>query len=58
MLKDLPEKHKYAVLLHDFHGLSHDEAAQVMNVKKSHFKVLLFRGRQAIRRRKGEKSGQ
>ena len=58
MLKDLPEKHKYAVLLHDFHGLSHDEAAQVMNVKKSHFKVLLFRGRQAIRRRKGEKSEQ
>ena len=55
MLKDLPEKHKYAVLLHDFHGLSYNEAAQVMNVE-SHFKVLLFRGRQAIRGRKaGEK---
>ncbi|HHW38009.1 MAG TPA: sigma-70 family RNA polymerase sigma factor [Bacillales bacterium] len=53
LLKDVPEKHKYAVLLHDFHGLSYNEAAQVMNVKQSHFKVLLFRGRQAIRRRKG-----
>lgn len=53
MLKDLPEKHKYAVLLHDFHGLSYNEAAQVMNVKQTHFKVLLFRGRQAIRNRKG-----
>ncbi|EKN62599.1 sigma-70 family RNA polymerase sigma factor [Schinkia azotoformans] len=53
LLKDLPEKHKYAVLLHDFHGLSYNEAAQVMNVKQPHFKILLFRGRQAIRRRKG-----
>ena len=55
MLKDLPEKHKLAVLLHDFHGLSYIEAAQVMNVKQSHFKVLLFRGRLAIRRREQEK---
>nr|WP_092494546.1 sigma-70 family RNA polymerase sigma factor [Virgibacillus salinus] len=52
MLKDLPEKHKYAVLLHDFHGLSYHEAAQVMNVRQPYFKVLLFRGRQAIRNRK------
>lgn len=55
LLKDLPEKHKYAVLLHDFHELSYNEAAQIMNVKPSHFKVLLFRGRQAIRNRKAEK---
>jgi RNA polymerase sigma-70 factor, ECF subfamily len=53
-LKGLPEKHKFAVLLHDFHGLSSSEAAQVMNVKQTHFKVLLFRGRQTIRRGKGE----
>jgi RNA polymerase sigma-70 factor (ECF subfamily) len=52
MLKDLPEKHRYAVLLHDFHELSYQEAAQVMNVKLPYFKVLLFRGRQAIRNRK------
>ncbi len=54
MLKDLPGMHKYAALLHDFHGLSQHEASQVMNVKPSHFKVLLFRARQAIRRRRGE----
>lgn len=52
ILEDLPEKHKSAVLLHDFHGLSHQEAAKVMNVQVSHYKVLLFRGRQAIRSRK------
>ncbi|MDQ0271668.1 sigma-70 family RNA polymerase sigma factor [Cytobacillus purgationiresistens] len=54
LLKDLPEKHKYAVLLHDFHGLSYNEASQVMNVKPSHFKVLLFRGRQGIRQRRNK----
>lgn len=52
LLESLPEKHKLAVLLHDFHGLSQAEAAEVMNIRRSHFKVLLFRGRQAIRRRK------
>jgi len=58
LLKHLPEKQRIAVLLHDFHGLSQAEAAGVMNVTKSHFKVLLFRGRQAIRRRKaGERDG-
>lgn len=56
MLKDLPEKYQYAVLLHDFHGLSYREAALVMNVRQPYFKVLLFRGRQRIRNRKaGEK---
>jgi RNA polymerase sigma-70 factor (ECF subfamily) len=58
LLEHLPEKQRFAVLLHDFHGLSQAEAADVMNVPKSHFKVLLFRGRQAIRRRKaGEHDG-
>jgi len=52
VLKGLPEKHRYAVLLHDFHELSYQEAAQVMDVKLPYFKVLLFRGRQAIRNRK------
>ncbi|UFT99574.1 sigma-70 family RNA polymerase sigma factor [Radiobacillus kanasensis] len=52
LLEDLPIKHKHAVLLHDFHGLSQKEAAFVMDVQISHFKVLLFRGRQAIRHRK------
>ncbi|MFC4598104.1 RNA polymerase sigma factor [Cohnella hongkongensis] len=47
LLDNLPEKHKSAVLLHGFHGLSQAEAAEVMDVRRSHFKVLLFRGRQA-----------
>nr|WP_245751590.1 sigma-70 family RNA polymerase sigma factor [Amphibacillus marinus] len=51
LMADLPEKYKVAVLLRDFHQLSYEEAAQIMNVKKAHFKVLLFRGRQAIRKR-------
>ncbi|WP_280771773.1 RNA polymerase sigma factor [Salipaludibacillus daqingensis] len=50
MLSGLSEKQRYAVLLHDFHELSYKEAAQVMNVPVTHFKVLLFRGRQAIRK--------
>ena len=52
LLEDLPEKQKYAVLLHDFHDLSYLEASTVMNVSLSNFKVILYRGRQAIRGRR------
>lgn len=48
----LPEKQRYAVLLHDFHGFTQIEASQVMGIKQSYFKVLLFRGRQFIRNRR------
>ncbi|WP_208585526.1 RNA polymerase sigma factor [Gracilibacillus suaedae] len=51
-IKELPKKQQHAIILHDLHGLSYKEAATVMNVKLSHYKVLLFRGRQAIRERK------
>ncbi|MBS4209027.1 sigma-70 family RNA polymerase sigma factor [Bacillus sp. FJAT-50079] len=53
-IEGLPEKQKYAVLLHDFHELSYAEAASVMNISLANFKVILYRGRQAIRRKKGE----
>ncbi|RIW30427.1 sigma-70 family RNA polymerase sigma factor [Bacillus salacetis] len=53
VLEHLPVKHKTAVLLHDFHGLSQREASEIMDVKPSHFKVLLFRGRQAVRNKRG-----
>lgn len=56
ILKELPKKHQTAVLLHDFHGLSYRESAQVMDIKHGHFKVLLFRGRQAIRNRKEQEN--
>ena len=53
LLQQLPEQQKLAVLLHDFNELSYQEAATVMNVTLANFKVLLFRGRQAIRKQKG-----
>lgn len=52
LLNDLPEKQRYAVLLHDVHGLTQAEASSVMGVKQSYFKVLLFRGRQYVRQRR------
>ena len=45
----LPEKHKMAVLLCDFNQLTYQEAAEVMEVNVTYVKVLLFRGRQALR---------
>jgi len=54
ILKILPEKQKMAVLLADFHELTTEEAAAVMNVSPTYFKVLLFRGRQIIRQRRKE----
>ncbi|MBS4196081.1 sigma-70 family RNA polymerase sigma factor [Lederbergia citri] len=54
LLEDLPEKQRHAVLLHDFHELSYAEAATIMNVSLANYKVALFRGRQAMRRKKGE----
>lgn len=54
IVQNLPDKQKYAVILRDFHEFTYSEAAQIMNVQPSYFKVLLFRGRHAIRNRKGE----
>ncbi|MGP4040026.1 RNA polymerase sigma factor [Gracilibacillus sp. D59] len=51
-IKELPKKQQHAIILHDIHGLPYKEAAKVMNVKLSHYKVLLFRGRQTLRERK------
>lgn len=52
LLEHLPNRQKQAVLLRDFHDFSYKEGAKVMNVSIANFKVLLFRGRQAIRKRK------
>ncbi|MDW7650645.1 MAG: sigma-70 family RNA polymerase sigma factor [Bacillota bacterium] len=51
-LGSLPDKQKFALLLHDFHLFSYHEAAAIMNVSPGHFKVLLYRARQAIRRKR------
>ncbi|MFS0784443.1 sigma-70 family RNA polymerase sigma factor [Bacillus sp. 1P06AnD] len=53
----LPEKYKMAVLLCDFNDLSYQEAADVMKVSNAYIKVLLYRGRQAIRQGRGNENG-
>lgn len=45
----LPEKQRQALLLHDWEELTYQEAADIMAVGLSHFKVLLFRARQRLR---------
>lgn len=45
----LPDHQKQAILLYDFHQLSYKEAAGIMGVSLSHFKILLFRARQKLR---------
>ncbi|MFD1067808.1 sigma-70 family RNA polymerase sigma factor [Oceanobacillus locisalsi] len=52
LMDQLPDKQRTAMLLHDIHELSYKEAAQIMEIKLGHFKIVLFRGRQAIRQRK------
>ncbi|MEK4300748.1 sigma-70 family RNA polymerase sigma factor [Oceanobacillus sp. FSL W8-0428] len=54
LIDQLPDKQRTAIILHDIHELSYKEASQIMDVKLGHFKILLFRGRQAIRQRKDE----
>ncbi|MBE1442370.1 sigma-70 family RNA polymerase sigma factor [Paenibacillus sp. OAS669] len=51
----LPELQMQAILLHDFHGLSYQEAADIMEIRLSHFKILLYRARQALRQHKERK---
>lgn len=48
----LPEKQQQAILLHDFHQFSYQEAADILDVWLSYFKVLLFRARQKLREEK------
>ncbi|SFL58162.1 RNA polymerase sigma-70 factor, ECF subfamily [Paenibacillus sp. 1_12] len=51
----LPHNQKQAILLHDFHELSYQEAANIMGIGLSHFKILLYRARQALRKREERK---
>ncbi|AIQ56804.1 sigma-70 family RNA polymerase sigma factor [Paenibacillus borealis] len=45
----LPEVQRHALLLHDYHGLTYKEAAGIMNVGLSQYKILVFRARQKLR---------
>lgn len=49
LVAGLPDNQRHAILLHDFHQLSYQEAADIMGIRLSHFKILLFRARQKLR---------
>ncbi|MGG6314239.1 RNA polymerase sigma factor [Paenibacillus macerans] len=46
----LQPNQQHAVLLYDVHGFSYQESADLMGVSLSHFKILLYRARQKLRR--------
>jgi len=54
MLQDwiskLPELQKQALILYDLHQFSYQESADIMGIALSHFKILLFRARQQLRK--------
>ncbi len=49
-VNDLPARNREAFLLRDVHGIGMDEAAQIMDVTGSHFRVLLHRARVTLRK--------
>ncbi|GGF82188.1 ECF RNA polymerase sigma factor SigM [Paenibacillus albidus] len=52
VIAGLPENQRHALLLHDFHGLTYQEAAGILNVGLSQYKILIFRARQKLREAK------
>jgi RNA polymerase sigma-70 factor, ECF subfamily len=50
-MKDLPEIYRAPIVLRDIHGLSTEEASQVLNVKSQTLKSRLHRGRLILRER-------
>ncbi|WMT43251.1 sigma-70 family RNA polymerase sigma factor [Paenibacillus sp. D2_2] len=51
-IAQLPELQKQALVLYDLHQLTYQESADVMGITLSHFKILLFRARQQLRKNK------
>ncbi len=56
-VEGLPEAQRHALLLHDFHGLSYQEAANIMDVGLSKYKILIFRARQKLREAEQRRNG-
>ncbi|MEF2966035.1 sigma-70 family RNA polymerase sigma factor [Paenibacillus sp. M1] len=50
MLSQLAPNQQHAVLLYDIHGFSYQESANLMGIGLSHFKILLYRARQKLRK--------
>lgn len=46
----LQPNQQHAVLLYDVHGFSYQESADLMGISLSHFKIVLYRARQKLRR--------
>lgn len=53
----LPEAQRHALLLHDFHGIAYKDAAAIMEVSLSQYKILIFRARQRLREGERRRSG-
>ena len=49
-VNDLPARNREAFLLRDVHGIGMNEAAKIMDVTGSHFRVLLHRARVTLRK--------
>lgn len=49
-ISTLPDLQQQALLLYDMNHFSYQEAASIMGVTLSHFKILLFRAREKLRR--------
>lgn len=45
----LPEKQKQAILLRDYHNLSYQEIAQILELSLTNVKVSIFRARQKVK---------
>ncbi|WP_435921080.1 RNA polymerase sigma factor [Paenibacillus sp. DYY-L-2] len=50
MLAELAPNQQHAVLLYHIHGFSYQESADLMGIGLSHFKILLYRARQKLRK--------
>ncbi|WP_246072769.1 sigma-70 family RNA polymerase sigma factor [Paenibacillus dokdonensis] len=49
-ISKLPDLQKQALILNDLHQFSYQESADIMGITLSHFKILLFRARQQLRK--------
>lgn len=53
-LMALPERQREVLALHDMAGASHAEIAEALGIAEGHARVLLHRGRAALRQRLGD----
>ncbi|MBW4083497.1 sigma-70 family RNA polymerase sigma factor [Paenibacillus sp. S150] len=53
----LPERQRHALLLHDVYGMTYLEAAEIMEIGLSQYKMLVFRARQSLRSDRRRRNG-